>query len=131
MYSEKVKLIKLFKKREKTYKENNSCLDLIKKYSKKVRIANEEIIKVQKEREKEREKEIEKEVKELFGIQISQMLSSIDIINKNKYKKELPSLNIMKELKEISMPIILTNLIYQILLQEISINQIKDIFFLN
>ena len=105
MYSEKVKLIKLFKKREKTYKENNSCLDLIKKYSKKVRIANEEVIKVQKEKEKEREKEIEKEIYELFGIQNSQILPNIDIINKNKFKKELPSLGIMKELKEISKPI--------------------------
>ena len=106
MYSEKVKLIKLFKKSEKASKENNnSCLDLIKKYSKKVRIANEEVIKVQKEREKEREKEIEKEIIELFGIQKSQILSSRDIINKNNFKKELPSLGVMKELKEISKPI--------------------------
>jgi hypothetical protein len=61
MYSERVKLIKLFKKSNKSSKgNNNSCLDLIKNYSKKVRVANEEVIKVQKEKEKEREKEIEK-----------------------------------------------------------------------
>ena len=123
MYSEKVKLIKLFKRSEKDIQEkNNSCLDLIKKYSKKVRIANEEIIKVQKEKEKEREKEIEKEIIELFGIQNSQILSSIDIINKNKFKKELPSINIMKELKEVSKPI-------RLILNENTINHYNQSIF--
>ena len=123
LYSERVKLIKLFKKRESASKENNnSCLDIIKKYSKKVRIANEEIIKVQKEKEKEREKEMEKELLDLLRFQDSQVLSNLDIINKNKLKKELPSLPLMKEFKENSKPI-------RLMLNENNINKYNQLVF--
>ena len=95
-FSEKVKLIKLIKRSHSASKqENNSSLDLIKNYSKKVLNSNRINIKSKREKEKEHEKQMQ----ELLRIQIEEILSNSGLFKSQK-KIKLPSLTRKKEMKE-------------------------------
>ena len=102
MYSEKVKLIKLIKRNTSAQFKEDSSLEIIKKYSKKVLNTNRAAINNQKKREEEKEKEKKKEKKKeflrLLGIKTNEMSKNCNLndnsfnINTNERPKMLPSL---------------------------------------
>ena len=91
MYSEKIKLMKIFK-RHSSAKVSNipSTLNIKKQYSQKVYNSNREIISIQRKRDIEKEKEKVKELLELLGINHDQLLKSENLNNNGK--NLLPSL---------------------------------------
>ena len=92
MYSEKVKLMKIFK-RHSSAKASNilSSLNLKKQYSQKVYNTNRELITIQRKKDIEKEKEKVKELIDLLGINHVQLFKN-ENFNNNR-KNLLPSLS--------------------------------------